>query len=380
MHVHASYSESRQRCANNGNVGKTTKDLDQRLRPQRCERNEYGTESVKIGQRSRAVQRRSAMEAPVEKKASVWEKLRSKNPLLFAIILVVIAGSCNYLGTGFLTPAFDTVGGVQVAWVRLTITAVVLLLWRQPWKKKWTKEQIIWLVLFAVSIGTMYTSYNISVGNLAMGIAVPIQFLGPVAIGAITGKNWKQRSAIIVAAIGVAMLAGLSLSGNKSDTIVVGLIASFVAALAWAGYIFFGNKMAHNGALDALSLAITLAAVVLAPFVGPSAIKQMSIDPGNSIWRIVQFTILASVIAAVLDQIMLKTIAPNVFSVLQALYPVISLIIGLFFGQFPSVLEVIGLLIVSASIVLTALSGVQDENDDDKAVEAAAKAAAAPPK
>ena len=309
------------------------------------------------------------MEAPVEKKASVWEKLRSKNPLLFAIILVVIAGSCNYLGTGFLTPAFDTVGGVQVAWVRLTITAVVLLLWRQPWKKKWTKEQIIWLVLFAVSIGTMYTSYNISVGNLAMGIAVPIQFLGPVAIGAITGKNWKQRSAIIVAAIGVAMLAGLSLSGNKSDTIVVGLIASFVAALAWAGYIFFGNKMAHNGALDALSLAITLAAVVLAPFVGPSAIKQMSIDPGNSIWRIVQFTILASVIAAVLDQIMLKTIAPNVFSVLQALYPVISLIIGLFFGQFPSVLEVIGLLIVSASIVLTALSGVQDENDDDKAVE-----------
>ncbi|WP_158275831.1 EamA family transporter [Bifidobacterium catulorum] len=320
------------------------------------------------------------MEAPVEKKASVWEKLRSKNPLLFAIILVVIAGSCNYLGTGFLTPAFDTVGGVQVAWVRLTITAVVLLLWRQPWKKKWTKEQIIWLVLFAVSIGTMYTSYNISVGNLAMGIAVPIQFLGPVAIGAITGKNWKQRSAIIVAAIGVAMLAGLSLSGNKSDTIVVGLIASFVAALAWAGYIFFGNKMAHNGALDALSLAITLAAVVLAPFVGPSAIKQMSIDPGNSIWRIVQFTILASVIAAVLDQIMLKTIAPNVFSVLQALYPVISLIIGLFFGQFPSVLEVIGLLIVSASIVLTALSGVQDENDDDKAVEAAAKAAAAPPK
>ncbi|MBW3088853.1 EamA family transporter [Bifidobacterium sp. 82T24] len=316
------------------------------------------------------------MEAPVEKKASVWEKLRSKNPLLFAIILVVIAGSCNYVGTGFLTPAFDTVGGVQVAWVRLSITAVVLLLWRQPWRKKWTKEQIIWLVLFAISIGTMYTSYNISVGNLAMGIAVPIQFLGPVAIGAITGKNWKQRSAIIVAAIGVAMLAGLSLSGNKSDTIVVGLIASFVAALAWAGYIFFGNKMAHNGALDALSLAITLAALVLAPFVGPTAIRQMSVDPGNSIWRIVQFTILASVIAAVLDQIMLKTIAPNVFSVLQALYPVISLIIGLFFGQFPTILEVVGLLIVSASIVLTALSGVQDENDDDKALKQAEAAPA----
>lgn len=306
-------------------------------------------------------------------KSSFWKKLRSKNPLLFSILLVVIAGSCNYVGTGFLTPAFETVGGVQVAWMRLTITAVVLLIWRRPWRKKWHKDQIIWLVLFAVSIATMYTSYNISVGNLAMGIAVPIQFLGPVAVGAITGKNWKQRVAILVAAVGVALLAGLSLSGGSSDTVVIGLIASFVAALAWAGYIVFGNKMAHSGSLDSLSLAITFAAVVMAPFVAPSAIQQVTIDPGNSVWRIVQFTILASVIAAVLDQIMLKTIDPNVFSVLLALYPVISLIIGLFFGQIPGVIEVIGLLIVSASIVLTAMSGVKDENPDDKSANKAAR-------
>ena len=300
--------------------------------------------------------------------AGFWLSLRDKNPLLFSILLVVVAGSCNYVGTGLVTPAFATVGGTQVAWIRLSITAIVLLLWRQPWKKQWSKDQLIWLALFAVSIATMYTSYNFSVANLAMGVAVPIQFLGPVAIGAITGKNWKQRSAVIVAGIGVALLAGISLNspGNK-DTVIKGLLFSLLAALAWAGYIFFGNKMAHTGALDSLSLAITLAAVVMAPFVAPSAFRQLSVDPSNSIWRVVVFTVLASVIAAVLDQVMLKTIEPHVFSVLQALYPVISLLIGLFFGQFPTLLEVVGLLVVSFSIVLTSLSE-EPENEHAQAL------------
>lgn len=278
-----------------------------------------------------------------------------KSPLLVSILLVVVAGSFNYVGTGILTPALKVVGGPEVAWMRLTITAVVLLIWRHPLTKHWSKDSIKWLVLFAISIGTMYTSYNISVNNLPMGVAVPIQFLGPVAVGAITGKNWKQRIAIIVAALGVTLLAGLSLAGGNSSTAVVGVVASLVAACAWAGYIVFGNKMAHSGSLDALALAITLAAVVMAPFFAAPAIQQVSTDPGELLWRIVVFALFASVIAAVLDQVMLKMIEPNVFSVLLALYPAISLVIGVFFGQIPTVLEVVGLLVVSASIVLTAL-------------------------
>ena len=127
-----------------------------------------------------------------------------------APLLFVLSGLTQYLGAAIAVGLFDVLPPAVVAWLRLAVAAVVLVLWRRPWRSRglWTRRAVLVTVVFGVVLGLMNVAFYVAIDHLPLGTAVALEFVGPVAVAAVTGPGWRDRVAIGVAALGVVLLAG----------------------------------------------------------------------------------------------------------------------------------------------------------------------------
>ena len=184
-----------------------------------------------------------------------------------APLLFLVSGLTLHAGAAVAVGVFDSVGAPAVGWWRVVLAAVVLVAWRRPWRRRWTRRQLALAACFGAALSVMNVAFYIGIDHLPLGVAVAIEFCGPVAVAAVTGRGWRERAAIVVAAAGVVLLAGVTLGSQVSrDDAVVGLLAIGAAAACWAGYIVLGKRVAGAGAgIDSLTVGMVAGAVALGP-------------------------------------------------------------------------------------------------------------------
>lgn len=277
-------------------------------------------------------------------------RLLSRMPA-FAVVLVICLSASS--GSAIAKTTFHQVGPVDLAWLRIAVAALILLAWRRPWRTRWSSRQLAWVAGFGVTMAVMNAAYFEAIRYLDLGITISVEFIGPIAVAAVLGRTWRQRVAIVVAAIGMTLLAGLSAHGMGAGRgAVLGLGAVLLAAAAWAGYILIGRHIARGaGPLDAMSLGMGVAALLLAPVSAPSALRTVAGD-WSLIAKVVLIAVLCSVVTYVLDQFAMRASSPATYSVLQAMNPVVATVIGLFLGEIPTPLEILGIALIVAAIVL----------------------------
>ena len=284
-------------------------------------------------------------------------------PALFAV-----SGLAQYGGAALAVGLFAVVPAPTVAWLRIAVAALVLLAWRRPWRARWTRADLGAAALFGVVLAAMNVSFYVAIDVLPLGTAVAIEFLGPVAVAAVTGRTWRERLGIVVAAAGVVALAGVELSTGGEDS-VRGLVAIGIAAACWAGYILLGRRVAqgarrpaaapHGDArpapdgITSLAVGMTAGALVGAPFLaGPAA--PVLTDAGLAL-AVVGIAVLSSVVPYAIEQVVLRRVTAATFAVLLAMLPATAAVVGaVALRQWPHGWEVVGLLCVSVAIVLTA--------------------------
>jgi inner membrane transporter RhtA len=280
-----------------------------------------------------------------------------------APLLFILSGLTQYLGAALAVGIFGTIAASTVAWLRIAVAAVVLLLWRRPWRSRFTRQDLRTAVVFGVVLGVMNVAFYIAIDHLPLGTAVSIEFLGPVAVAALTGRGWRDRVGIAIAAVGVVLLAGVSL--DTGPDAVIGLVAIGVAAACWAAYILLGRRVARaaTGGITGLSVAMAAGAVVLAPFLAGGAGPVLH-DPRLAA-LVVGIAVCSSVIPYALEQVVLRRVRAATFAVLLAMLPATAAVIGaLMLQQVPHGLEVVGLLLVSGAIVLTGLDREDPPTDE----------------
>ncbi len=200
----------------------------------------------------------------------------------------------------------------------------------------------------------MNVVFYIAIEYLPLGTAVAIEFLGPVAVAAATGRGWRDRVGIALAAVGVVLLAGVQLEGGLTSDVVIGLAAILGSAAAWAGYILLGRRLAvKRDGISALAVGMTAGALLYSPLaigaVGPI------VTDAALMAAVVGIAVLSSVIPYALEQVVLRRVSAARFAILLALLPVTATLIGVvLLSQLPTIVEVLGMGLICGAIVLSA--------------------------
>ena len=266
--------------------------------------------------------------------------------------LFVASGLTQYLGAAVAIGLFTRVPPATVAWLRLVVGALVLLAWRRPWRRRWGRRELAAAAAFGVALGAMNVTFYLAIADLPLGTAVAIEFIGPVAVAALTGSGWRERVGIALAAAGVVTLAGVTL-GLGPDGSATGLVWILAAAGCWAAYIVLGRRVAVRGdGVTTLGLAMAAGAVVLAPLVGAGAAPVLR-APDLAL-AVVAVALLSSVVPYGLEQVVLRRVSAATFAVLLATLPAAATVIGaVVLRQWPHPLDLVGLALVSGAIALT---------------------------
>jgi inner membrane transporter RhtA len=267
-------------------------------------------------------------------------------PLFF-----VVGAVSQYAGAAVGVFLFETTDPAAVAWLRAAAAAVALLVWRRPWRTGWTRRTIIAAGGFGIVTVAMNVAFFEAIARIPLGTAVAIEFLGPVAVAALGSRRARDLVAVVVAAGGVALCAGVQAGADA-----VGVGFALLAAALWAGYILLGKRVADAGAgLDSLAVGMTIAAVVLAaPLLAGQLVDDASVLADPRTWLLgAAVGVLSTAVPYGLDQVVLTRIGRARFALLLALLPATAAIVGaVALSQRPTVAEAVGIALVMAALVV----------------------------
>ncbi len=264
--------------------------------------------------------------------------------------MVVISAVSGHIGAAIAVGLFATLETGAVAWGRLLIAAVIMLAWRRPWHLL-TWQAIKLPAAFGVVLGGTVMAFYYSIELIPLGASMAIQFLGPISLAVFLGRGLRTIFAAMLAIGGVFCISwiGIDLS---SPGALLGIGFALLGAFIWVSYIILGGKIAASGnGLDGLAVALGFAALFYIPFAGAD-LPRLFTSPSLLI-TLVAVAILSSVLSYAIDQIVLPKILASTYSLLTALSPATSLVVGVFMlGQIPSMGELVGLICISIAVVL----------------------------
>lgn len=261
--------------------------------------------------------------------------------------LFVLGGVSMYVGAALAVGLFDRLSPSAVAVLRLLAAAAVLLAWRRPGRAAWRGPALRGAVALGLATGVMNLAFYEAIARLPLGTAVAIEFCGPVAVAAIASRRPRDVAAVVLAAVGVLLIADVRWSGSTA-----GVLWALGAAAAWAAYVLLAKRVAQTGAgLDGMAVGFAVAGVVLAPVLVTSPLAPLR-EPGV-LALAVGVGVLSSVVPYVLDQVVLRRVGRARFAVLLALLPATATVIGLLvLRQVPGPAEAAGIAAVVVAVFL----------------------------
>lgn len=261
--------------------------------------------------------------------------------VLAAIISVQFGGAM----AATLIPLVGVFGSVTL---RLTVAAAILLVVARPRLRGRTTGD--WLVVgtFGTILAMMNLFFYGALARIPIGVTVTVEFIGPLMLATVLSHRRKDLLAVAGAAVGVVLISGVT-STPWAEIDLTGLGLALAAGAAWAGYIVFSSRTgARFAQLDGLAIAMTIAAVLVAP-VGVATAGSALWTP-DALWRGATIALLSSVLPYSLELIALRRLAAHVFGILLSLEPAVAALAGLFvLGQQLTASQLLGMACVVAA-------------------------------
>ncbi|MBV8934004.1 MAG: EamA family transporter, partial [Kutzneria sp.] len=165
------------------------------------------------------------------------------------------------VGAALAKELFALVGAAGAVGFRLAFAAAVLLaLWRPS--VRISRRALPVVLGYGAVLGLMNLSFYEAIARLPLGIAVTIEFLGPLAVALAGSRRWLDVVWALLAGAGVALLARAE--GGVS---LFGVLFALGAAVCWAGYILLGAKLGKvTTGGSGLALSMTVAWLLVLPF------------------------------------------------------------------------------------------------------------------
>jgi inner membrane transporter RhtA len=242
-----------------------------------------------------------------------------------AVGLVVTAVASLQFGAGYAATLFDDLGPAGAAFLRLAVAAVVLVaLWR-PRLRGRPAADVRLAVLFGVTLGAMNVAIYSSFDRIPLGIAVTIEFAGPLGLAVAGSRRPLDGLWVVLAAAGILLLAD---GGGAGGLDPLGVAFALVAAAAWAAYIVLSQR---TGRVWPGASGLAVAMVVGALLAAPAGIAQAGgalLHPGL-LAAGAAVALASSVIPYSLELEALRRLPARVFGILMSLEPAVAALAGL---------------------------------------------------
>lgn len=267
------------------------------------------------------------------------------------VLLVLTGVTSIQFGAALAATLFDDLGPAGTSALRLGFAALVLLAVWRPRPARHPRPHVRLAVIFGLVLGAMNLTFYEALDRIGLGVAVTIEFIGPIAVATLLSRRRLDLAWVVLAAAGIILLAApwsdVGLSG-------VGVAFALIAAFFWGVYILLAQR-AGRFFDGGQGLAIAMVAAALVPLI-PGVVEAGTdlLAPGL---LLIGFAValLSSVIPYSLETEALRRMPANVFGVLMSLEPAVAALAGfLVLGQGLGGRELAAIaLVVAASIGVT---------------------------
>ncbi|MGZ4450474.1 MAG: EamA family transporter [Nocardioides sp.] len=242
----------------------------------------------------------------------------------FSPVWLVLVGIFSVqFGAGIAKSLFDEVEPTLIVWLRLVTSAVVLTLVARPRVRGRSGHDWLVVVGFGVSLGTMNWAIYQSFARIPLGIAVTVEFVGPLALAVLGSRRPRDLLWVGLAGLGVALL-GI----ERAHLTWSGVAFAVLAGAAWAAYILLSAETGRRWpGLDGLAVASVVATVLLTPVALHHGGGRL--DDGRLLALGAAVGLLSSVIPYSCELVALRSIRPATFGVLMSLEPAAAALAGI---------------------------------------------------
>jgi inner membrane transporter RhtA len=253
-------------------------------------------------------------------------RLKSDNAALPVAVLIA-AMLCFQLGATMAKGLFPAVGASGTAALRLALSAIMLLAVWRPWRLRLSAHELRVILIYGLALGWMNFFFYVSLRFIPLGIAVALEFAGPLALAMAASRRAVDFVWILMAGLGLLALLPLGIGSAQLDLVGVG--CGLAAGACWALYIYFGRKAgaAHGGQTTALGM--TIGAIVIVPIGAAQAGMQM-LSPAI-LPAAIGVALLSSAIPYSLEMLAMPRLPTRTVGVLMSLDPALGAVAGLLF-------------------------------------------------
>jgi inner membrane transporter RhtA len=239
------------------------------------------------------------------------------------IWLVLVGILSVQFGAGVAKTLFDEVAPTTIVWLRLVTSAIVLLAIARPALRGRTGRDWLVVVAFGLVLGLMNWSIYQSFARIPIGLAVTIEFVGPLTLAVLGSRKLQDLLWVALAGLGVLLL-GL----QPGDLTWAGVGFALLAGASWAAYILLSAQTGRRWqGVDGLAVASVVATLLLTPLALGRYADQLG--GGRILVLGALVGLLSSVIPYTSELVALRSLRPAVFSILMSLEPAAAALAGL---------------------------------------------------
>ena len=272
------------------------------------------------------------------RKSSVW----------MPVAVILIAMMSIQSGASLAKSLFPLIGAPGVTALRIALGTLILVVIFKPWRLRFKKEQRLPLLFYGLALGGMNYMFYLSIQTIPLGIAVALEFTGPLAVALFSSRRPVDFIWVILAVLGLWFLLPLGQSVSQID--LTGAALALGAGACWAVYILTGQRAGEEHGPATVALGSLIAAVIFVPIgmaQATDSIWQWSILPVG-----LAVAILSTALPYSLEMIALTRLPTRIFGTLMSMEPALAAISGMMFlGETLTLVQTLALCsIIAASM------------------------------
>lgn len=248
-------------------------------------------------------------------------------PAWLPVIVLIIAMIAIQSGASLAKTLFPLIGAPGVTALRLALGTLILVLVFKPWRLRFSPEQRLPLLLYGLSLGAMNYLFYLSLQRIPLGIAVALEFTGPLAVALFGSRRPLDFLWVALAVLGLWFL--LPLGQNSSHVDLTGAALAIGAGACWALYIVSGQRAGEEHGPATVAMGSLIAAAIFVP-VG-------IIQTGDLLWHWsllpigLGIAVLSTALPYSLEMIALTRLPTRTFGTLMSMEPAIAAFSGMIF-------------------------------------------------